>query len=259
MERSILPATWQIPRAIRDRLGHKAGSQRLMEADKHLLLVLHRPPRVNEVEREGRFFWRQPDGSWSSSNHGAGVNALSRHLDEYAELIQQLDEMEEKATTAPEYFEVISELAPLLRATRHLHQVLQEARKLLSDDRDLINLRDQAYELERNAELLFGDAQSSLEFLVARRAEESAVSGRRMEVAAHRLNLLAAFFLPVATISSILEVDPQAISRHLQSPMTVGLLLLVGLFCGWVLQQVIADRPQPATPAAAQRPAKTRR
>jgi hypothetical protein len=50
------------------------------------------------------------------------------------------------------------------RTTRHLHATLQEARESAPDDRDLINLRDQAGELERAVELLHGDAKNGLDF-----------------------------------------------------------------------------------------------
>ena len=57
--RSILPAVWQVPQEFRDRLGDRAGRQRAMAADGHLLLVLHRPPGPEDAERSGRFFWRR--------------------------------------------------------------------------------------------------------------------------------------------------------------------------------------------------------
>jgi hypothetical protein len=249
MQRSILPAAWQVPQEFRNRIGNQAGRQRAMVADNHLLLVLHRPPKPDEVGREGRFFWRQPDGMWSSSSHGAGIGALAKHIDEYSDLIQKYDQIEEEAVSAPDYFSVINDISPLLRAVRHLHQVLQEARKLCPDDRELINLRDVAYDVERTAELLYSDAKNSLEFLVARRAEENAQASQRMEIAAHRLNLLAAFFLPLATISAILEVGPDQMNRHLQNPSSLIALGAIGLVGGWLLTRVISQAPPPAGPA----------
>jgi hypothetical protein len=241
MQRSILPAAWQVPQEFRNRLGNQAGRQRAMMADKHLLLVLHRPPGPDEVGREGRFFWRQPDGMWSSSSHGAGIGSLAKHTDEYSDLIQKYDQSEEQAVSAPDYFRVINDLSPLLRAARHLHQVLQDGRKMCPEDRELINLRDAAYEIERNAELLYNDAKNSLEFLVARRTEEQAQTSHRMEMAAHRLNLLAAFFLPLATISSILEVGPDQMTKHLQNPVSLITLAAIGLAGGWLLTRVISQ------------------
>ncbi len=247
MERSILPAMWQIPDVIRKRVGNKPGRQRAMTAEQHVLLVLHRPPQPDEKERDGRFFWRKPDGTWSSSDHGAGPNSLSKLLEEYAEQIERYDQLEEAAHTAPEYFGIINGLSPLLRAARHVHQTLDEARKLAPDDRELLNLRDRSYEIERTAELLFNDAKNSLEYLNTFRAEQQAETSHRMETAAHRLNLLAAFFLPLATISSILEVNPETAWLHLQQPQTFVVVGGVGLIAGMILTWLVGGRAAPRT------------
>ena len=75
------------------------------------------------------------------------------------------------------------------------------------DDRDLISFRDRAYEIERTAELLQTETKNAFDLLMARRADEQAESSRRMAVSTHRLNLLAAFFFPVAALSGILGVN----------------------------------------------------
>ncbi len=78
MAASIIPATWQIPAAIRNRLGNSAGRQRTMAAEDHLLLVLHAPPKPDDSERSGRFFWRSPQGDWLSKDLGSGIRAWRR-------------------------------------------------------------------------------------------------------------------------------------------------------------------------------------
>jgi len=182
-----------------------------------------------------------------SSEHGAGPGALAKHLDEYREVVHRFDQLEEEARSAPQYFAVIDGLSPALRAARNQHQALQDARKFVPDDRELLNHRDQAYEIERTADLLYNDAKNSLDFLVAQRAEQQAESSHRMAIAAHRLNSLAAFFLPLATLSALVDVDPGNFERHMREPMTVGVTLLAGLLIGWVLMNVIGggtrDKP----------------
>lgn len=37
----LIPADWELPTVLRIRLGHGPGRQRVLEADDHLLLVLH--------------------------------------------------------------------------------------------------------------------------------------------------------------------------------------------------------------------------
>ncbi|MCH7812249.1 MAG: hypothetical protein IH958_06430 [Chloroflexi bacterium] len=151
---TLLPAVWDVPEIFRKRLGRKVGRQRTMFADGHLLLVLHAPPGPEDLERTGRFFWRQPDGTWSSNCFSAGANAVAKHLDEYQKLIEELEQADDDAKGAAAYFDVNYRLDPVLRSARNLHSVLQEARELCPEDADIINFRDRAYQIERIAELL---------------------------------------------------------------------------------------------------------
>jgi hypothetical protein len=237
--RSILPAVWDIPQVFRDRLGTRPGRQRAMIHDGHVLLVLHRPPKADEEERTGRFFWRKPDGTWMSSESGGGLASLAAHLQEYADLIERYDQKEEGASTAAEYFDVIQAVTPLHRAARNLHQVLQDARKAVPDDHDLIDFRDQAYDVERNAELLYTDARNGLEYALARRAEDQAAAAHEMSVASHRLNVLAAFFFPIATLSAVFGVNLRHGWENVPPPGPFLIMLAAGLACGFILKGFI--------------------
>jgi len=240
---SLLPAAWEVPQIFRDRLGRSVGRQRLMEAEGHLLLILHAPPGPEDTRREGRFFWRHPEGQWRSTEAGSGIAALERHLNEFNERIGELDAQEEKAHTAEEYFDVIYRLSPILRAVRNLHGVLQEARQASGHDRDIISLRDQAYELERTAELLQADAKNALDFYIARRSEELAGSGHRMATAAHRLNVLAAFFFPVAALTAIFGMNLRSGLEEFPPPLPFYGVLGVGVVLGAVLTALVTRRP----------------
>ena len=182
----MLPPTWDVPPVFRERLGENVGRQRAMFADDHLLLALHKPPKPDEVERDGRFFWRHPNGDWKSTEQGSGHSSLEQHLVEYSEIVENLEKRDAAAQNAADYFTVLSELGPIRRAARNLHQVLQHARELVPSDRRIINFRDQAYQTERAAELLYNDAKNALDFEVAQRAEEQARNSTQMAVAAHR-------------------------------------------------------------------------
>ncbi len=241
--RTVLPATWDVPKVFRERLGDKAGRQRAMFSDGHLLLVLHQPPGAEETNRRGRFIWRKPDGSWTSSDLGGGTAALTKHLAEYAEAIQVLDLREENAKSAIDYFGVLEGLAPLLRATAHLHSALQEARKQVPNDRSIINFRDQAYELERNAELLYTNTKNSLDFEMARTAEEETRASRRMAASAHRLNNLVAFFFPLATLSAVFGVNMLNGFEQIPPPIPIAVLVLSGLAIGAMLAYAINRAP----------------
>jgi len=208
---SILPPAWQIPTILRERLGDGPGRQRVMQADGHLLIITHAPPNVSQKTRNGRFFWRSPDGEWQSNELGSGKGALAKHLDQYAQAIESLEKAENDAQSSEDYFQVISQLAPLLRAARNLHATLQSAREKSGNDRTMINYRDRSYAIERSAELLYNEAKNELDFLIARRSEQQAVSSHRMATASHRLNILAAFFFPIVTLATIFRSEERRV------------------------------------------------
>ena len=240
-QKSILPATWEVPADFRSRLGEKAGRQRAMMAEGHLLLVLHAPPKKDEPDRKGRLFWRKPDGTWLSNELGGGAAALGKHLNEYAEIVDKMDRQEDVAGSVDEYFTILDAMGPIQRSVRNLQATLQDARKLLSADRDLINFRDKAYEIERTAELLYGDVRHALEFAVAKKSEEQAVASHQMAVQSHRLNLLVAFFFPLATLVAIFGSEMKhGLDAYLPHPYylfytVTGVGLVLGcLLAGWL-------------------------
>ena len=243
-EQSPLPPHWEVPQKFRDRLGKEAGRQRAMHHDGHLLLVMHRPPEPEEVQRGGRYFWRRPDGAWASNELGSGTQALGRHLEEYAELVEQCDRQEEAAVTAEDYFSVLNRLGPIDRAAGHMHQVLQEARKLVPGDRDLLILRDRAYEIERTADLLYRQTRNSLDFAMARQAEEHAQSSHHMAVSSHRLNLLAAFFFPIAALTALFGVNLRHGLENEYAPWPFLIVLAIGLMFGFVLTSFVTFDPE---------------
>jgi hypothetical protein len=250
MVTSILPTAWEIPPSIRRRLGNRVGRQRAISADGHLLLIMHAPPSPDSHERVGRFFWRSPEGQWKSNDLGDGIRALNKHVEEYEDLITGLYKREDDASSTDDHFEILEQLTPLFRATRNMHIVLQEGRKACPDDHDLINLRDRAYVLERSAELLFDGSKNALEFSVAKRAEQQAKSSFQMELAAHRLNMLVAFFFPVATLTAIFGVNLEHGFEAYRPPYGFLGVILVGLVLGAALAWFVGRRrPLQATHA----------
>ena len=238
LEMSKLPVAWEVPQVFRDRLGTRAGRQRPMVAEGHLLLVLHAPPEPDQTTRVGRFFWRSPAGKWVSNEFGTGVNALNKHLDEYEDAVLRLDRDEEEASTASEYFEILDQLTPLHRATRNLYDTLQEARKTCPEVRELIDERDRAYGIDRTADLLFTATKNSLDILVARQAETQSQASQRMARAAHRLNVLAAFFFPIVTLTAIFGANLTSGLEN-RSPVVFFGVILLGLALGIVLTAVV--------------------
>jgi hypothetical protein len=258
--KSVLPTTWKVPDVFRTRLGESAGRQRSMAADGHLLIVLHELPKATEHERTGRLFWREPDGQWKSNSQGAGIQALKRHLAEYADEVARLERQLDEAASAGEYFAVLQAVSPVYRAARNMHAALQQARELIPADRDLVLMRDRAVEIERAAELVHGDAKNGLDFTVARQSEEQAQRSYEMAVSAHRLNVLAAIFLPVATLSAIFGMNLEHGLAIQDNPAIFWIVLAAGFVVGVLLTGVITNAPtQPATQNVARPSKKFRR
>ena len=179
-----------------------------MQAEGHLLLVLHGPPGPDDDHRDARFFWRDAAGNWKATGvSGAGSQAVKNHLNEFADRLDKLEARFQAAQLAQEYFLLLQAIAPIHRTVRNAHAALQNARELLPNDREIISLRDRAGELEREAELLHTDTKNGMDYTVARRSEELAGRSYDMAVSAHRLNLLAALFFPIATASSIFGMN----------------------------------------------------
>lgn len=245
----LLPAHWELPDEFQKRIGQSVGRQRAMSVDGHLLLILHAPPQHGERTRSGKFFWRQPAGKWFSSDDNAkqqsdaGIIALQNHLKHYESLVEKLEHAEETAIVSSDYFSVLSQLTPLQRATRNMHQAIQEARESIPEDREIINLRDQAYRINRFAELLFQDTQHALEFVVAKRAEMQANASDQMADSAHRLNLLAAFFFPILTLSAVFGVNlASGLETAAPQPYPFLGIIAIGLLLGIFLKKFVIQK-----------------
>jgi hypothetical protein len=240
--RVLIPASWEVPAVFRDRLGSQAGRQRAMISDGHLLLILHSPPEPDEHDRQGRLFWRLPDGTWKVSCPDSPIKSLHGHLKDYRQRIEKIEDREAAAKSSDEYFNVISDLLPLHRAARNMHAAIQTARQEIKDAKDIINFRDEAYEIERMSELLNADAKNELDFLIVCRAEEQAQVSYNMGVSSHRLNVLVAFFFPIATLSSIFGTNLIHGFENENSPWLFLLMLLTGLLFGLVLTIAITRK-----------------
>jgi Mg2+ and Co2+ transporter CorA len=170
-------------------------------------------------------------------------------------VIAKYEELDAKASDSKDYFAVLYDLAPIVRATRNMHQALQQARDSVPDDREILNFRDRAYRVERNAELLYGDAKMSLEFLIAQQSEEQAESSQQMAIASHRLNVLAAFFFPLATLAAIFGVNLELGLEHVKSVSQIGIdtvpgqpfmiMLVIALLLGFVLKSFVTRGKSP--------------
>ena len=226
---SLIPETWAVPERFKQRLGTSAGRQRAMIDAGHLLLVLHELPKPEDVERVARLFWRTPTGEWrATGSKGNGLKVLQEHLQQYRKRAQQLDDEIDGAKTATQLYNVLRNATPLSRAARYMHRALQEAREGV-DNRDIIVLRDAAGDIERMVELLAGDAKNALDYIESKEAEVQTLLARRATEAQHRLNKVAALFLPITAVGSVLGMN---LSNGLEQSGAATFWLVCGVAFG---------------------------
>jgi len=239
----IVPANWNLPDAIRSRVSPTSfGRQRAIIEGGQLLLLLHKPPAANDAHREGVLFWRDARGEWQASRGAAG--GLKRHIQDYADIDTKLSEKYERADDTTTLFEILEALNPVARAARNMHLALQDAREGFGDDPFLIEMRDAAYDVERNLELLLEDVQNALQYRAAREAEEQARLSRETLRASHRLNTVAALFLPVTAITSVFGMNLSS-GLNPTNPTLFWLVLLAGVALGGGMVAWVLARPRP--------------
>lgn len=240
----IVPPTWSLPEAIRVRLGQSTfGRQRAIVEDGHLLLILHKPPGPNERGREGLMFWRSPSGDWQFSRGGPGPGALKRHVQSYAEIEARLANDYEHALDTLALFDLVEALTPLVRSARNMHQALQTARDAIKNDSFLIEMRDLAYDIERNFDLLLEDTRNEIQQRTARKAEEQAELSAAALQASHRLNILAALFFPLTAIASLFGMN-LAHGLDMRSPIAFWLVFVLSCALGFGLKTWMLGKPR---------------
>jgi hypothetical protein len=240
----VLPATWKVPELFHARLGEQAGRQRMMTAEGHTLLILHKIPQPGNPEREPILFWRDPAGTWRSTGSGAGLAELRGLLDDFTKHVDQLEDRMQGAPASKTYFEILQTTGPLLRTVRNLHTTLQQAREALPADRNILVARDQAGELERAVELLHADAKNGLEYMVARQSEEQAENSEQLLKAGHRLNMLIAIFLPLTALGSAFGMNFRHGLEGITSPLLFWGTLFLGLVLGFFVKVLLEGSTQ---------------
>ncbi len=249
--KSLIPNQWAVPKRFRERVGESVGRQRQMTGDGHLLLVLHEVPKPGVPERAARLFWRDKAGAWKSAGQGNGAGPLRMHVGEFEEAVDRQEERLRRAKTAMDYFEVLKAATPLHRTCRNLLRTLQEAREAI-DDRELINLRDRAGEVERASELLASEARDGLDFTSAQQAEAQAKVSIELARDSHKLNTIAAVFLPITALASIFSMTLQSGLETWHSPWLFWFIVAAGVALGLTMKarvepdqktEVLKDEP----------------
>lgn len=240
---AVLPKTWKVPEAFAARFGEHAGHQRIMTADGHLLVILHKAPKPGAAERDAVVYWRDAAGAWKTTGGGSGVAELRAHLEEFITIVDKLEDRMQRSPAAETYFEILQNTGPLLRTVRNMHTTLQQAREAVAGDRNIIVARDKAAELERAVELLHADAKNGLEYMVARQAEEQAKNSEQLLLAGHRLNMLIAIFLPLTALGSAFGMNFRHGLESITSPLLFWGTLAGGIMLGFAVKGLLTLQP----------------
>lgn len=223
---------WQLPAAIETRLGDSSyGRQRTIFEDGHLLIILHDLPAPDDITRKAKVFWRQPSGALQCNGQDNGDRQLRALIEAYEAKLKELEAAYEAASSAKTYFHLIESVMPIQRASANLFQTLQTAREQVKADRFILEMRDRAYDLSRNFELLLGDSKTAMEFHIARSAEQQVASAAQAVEAQHRLNILAAIFFPLMTVATIFGMNLHTGFEH-ASPVVFWIVFIIGLITG---------------------------
>lgn len=218
-----------------------------MHEDGHLLLILHAPPSDDHSEREPRLFWRNDAGAWVSDQLGTGIHSLKEHVADFDERTEHLEDLFDEADSSEDFYALLREVVPLSRTVRNLYATLQDARERSGDDKELISLRDQASDMVRRLDLLHEDIKNGLNFTVAFQSEEQTWRSYEMSVSAHRLNLLAAIFLPTATLASLYGMNLRNGWEDDPSRMPFWAVFAFGIVLGVVTTIMLTRHPTKPT------------
>ncbi|HKO53987.1 MAG TPA: CorA family divalent cation transporter [Polyangiaceae bacterium] len=242
---SLIPETWAVPEKFKQRLGSSAGRQRAMIDSGHLLLILHGLPQPGDAERTPRLFWRNPAGEWRATGaKGDGLKALKEHLDQYRKRVAELDELVDAAASAQQLYHIIRHATPIARAARSQHRALQEAREGI-DNREMVVLRDAAGDIERSTDLVASDAKDALDYVDAKEAEAQTALARKATDAQHRLNLIAALFLPITAVGSVLGVNLRS-GLESQSPVLYWAVVAIAFATGFLVRASVTRQERAA-------------
>ena len=231
-QKITIPHNWQIPESIDSRIAEVPGTQRALEGEEHLVLILHKLPKPGHAERELTLFWRTPEGTWASSDGGAGIGTLQGHVAKFNDCVLELERDEEHANTADEYFHIRRQITPIHRAAQNMSATIHRAHELAPADRGLLACRNLAASVQRTSELLKDDATYGLEYAMAKQTESQAL-------AAHRLNLIAAIFFPILAFASIFGMNLTHGFEHEGEPWLFWLMVALGITIGMGMKSVV--------------------
>ena len=114
--------------------------------------------------------------------------------------------------------------------------VIQKARELCRNDREILLLRDESVELERAIDLVHSDAKDGLDFVTAETSVKQAHTSHCATVETRRLNSLVAFFFPLVTLIGLFGINNPVL---ILTSISFWLIVILGLLLGWFLERLV--------------------
>ncbi|MBN1591140.1 MAG: hypothetical protein JW888_16620 [Pirellulales bacterium] len=164
---------------------------------------------------------------------------MRRLLSEYQSRYDALENAYQRSHSAAELFEIIEAATPISRAAGNMRDALQSAREYVEEDPLLIAMRDEAYAIARNFELLLSDARGALDYRIARHAEAQADRAEQLAISQHKLNVLAAITFPLLIVATLFGMNLSS-GFEQESPLWFYGVFVLGLIVGllvlsWVM------------------------
>ncbi len=235
-----IPPLWNAPQPLIERLAGKLVKQRALAEGHDLFVVLHDPPDGGSPDRQSVLYFRNSKKQWKWSPEGDS-NKPEALFDRYEDQVEWLGRLMDEANSSEQYFTVYMKVLPIGIALRNAHNALQSAVDQVPRQADLIDLRDRAQVLEREAEILMNETKAGLEFLNAKKAEQQAELSLQMALQQQRLNWLVALFVPLTLVGSMLGMNipsgledkpPSFFWEVVAAGVGIGLVLLLFINAG---------------------------
>ncbi len=223
-----------LPEHWRWRVGSPVGRQRMIEDEERLLIILHGVP--GDAEQDW-FFWRDEEKQWFSAPEAGGLKHLRALLDRYEEVVDELEARVKVARTVEDYYSILREEAPVDRALKQLRVIASKARKLCKKNRPLLQIRSVAEELDMDLTLVQDEARLGMEAVAAESAEKQRLMGEQQVRYGLRLNALAAFFLPLMALASLMGMNVN--NGFENTHWMFYVVFAIGLGAGAVLMKVV--------------------
>src|SRR4029079_14339887 len=114
-----------------------------------------------------------------------------------------------------------------------------EARDHTKTDNQVIALRDAAQDIERSLELTHSHAKSGLDYSIAKCTEDAARASEHVVESGHRLNMIAATFLPISAIAALFSMQIEHGLEHVEAPYVFWGIAAFSLILGLVVRSSV--------------------